>query len=169
MEKPMKKRLDLSRIDPRKAGALAIVGALALLIILLCISISSRAHMQSEYTDARNEIGEALYTELYMLCQTFDQVAVPGAEVQDVIIPGMRDCYLSGQALNTALKNAFGNRYAVLSENDIAALDAAFEAYDAAFRSGKPTDDAQAAMQACIDNVRAILLARYPSGTLKAA
>ena len=169
MEKPTKKRLDLSKIDPKKAAAAIALGVVILLVIVLCITISSRSHIHREYTNARNEIGEVLYTELYMLCQTFDQVTVPGAEVQDTIIPAMRDCYLSGQALNTALKNAFGSRYAVLSEDNIVQLDAAFEAYDAAFRSGKPTEDAQAAMQACIDNVRAILAARYPAGTLKAA
>ena len=166
MEKPMKKRLDLSKIDTKKAAAAIALGVVILLVVVLCITISSRAHIHREYTNARDEIGEVLYTELYMLCQTFDQVTVPGAEIQDVIIPAMRDCYLSGQSLNTALKNAFGNRYAVLSEDDIAQIDAAFEAYDAAFRSGKPTTDAQAAMQACIDNIRAILLSRYPTGTL---
>lgn len=166
MEKPAKKRLDLSKIDPKKAAVATAFGVVILLVVVLCITISSRAHIHSEYTNARNEIGEVLYTELYMLCQTFDQVTVPGAEIQDVIIPAMRDCYLSGQSLNTALKNAFGNRYAVLSENDVAQMDAAFEAYDTAFRSGKPTSDAQAAMQAGIDNIRAILLARYPAGIL---
>lgn len=169
MERSRKKRLEIPRIEPKKAGILGVGVVLIVLIVLLCITINMRSHIQGEYSEARNEIGEVLYTELYMLCQTFDQVEVPGAEVQDVIIPGMRDCYLAALALNEAVTNGFGDRYRVLSPDDIAALDGAFAAYETAFRSGKPTDGAEEAMRVCVADVRDILAARYPSGVLKAA
>lgn len=169
MERPMKKRLEIPKITPKKAGILGVGVVLIVLVVLLCITVNMRAHIQGAYSDARNEIGEVLYTELYMLCQTFDQVDVPGAEIQDIIIPGMNDCYLAALALNEAMTNGFGERYRVLSPDDVAALDNAFASYDTAFRSGKPTDDAEEAMRACISSVRAILAARYPNGVLKAA
>jgi len=169
MEKLRRKRLDLSRIDPRRMGVLAVGGALLLLIVLLCITINMRSHIQSEYTFARNEIGEEAYTELYMLCQTFDQVTVPGQDVQNVVIPTMQDYYLSAQTLNTALGRAFGDEYELLSPENLSALDAAFEAYDSAFRAGKPTGDAQNAMQSCMEMVRSILDGRFKNGVLKAS
>ena len=148
---------------------LAVGGTMVLLIVLLCITINMRSHIQSEYSFARNEIGEEAYTELYMLCQTFDQVTVPGQDVQNVVIPKMQDYYLSAQTLNTALARAFGDRYELLSPDELSALDAAFEAYDSAFRAGKPTDDAQSAMQSCMDMVRSILDSRFRNGVLKAS
>ena len=81
----------------------------------------------------------------------------------------MADYYLCAQTLNTALTGAFGANYSVLSAQHIADLDAAFDAYDTAFRAGHSTDDAQAAMQSCIDAVRELLSARYVGGNLSAA
>lgn len=169
MEKQRKKGLDLSGIDLRKLGVVAVCVTLVVLVILLCITIGMRSNIQSEYANARNEIGEEAYTELYMLCQTFDQVTVPGQDVQNVVIPTMAEYYLAAQTLNTALRNAFGERYAVLSAENIAALDSAFEAYDAAFRAGKSTDSAQSDMGSCMDMIRLILDARFRDGTLRAA
>ena len=169
MAKPQKKRLNLSKIEPRNAIAVAVGALFVVLVALLCITISMRSHIQNEYAGARNEIGEQLYTELHMLCQTFDQVTVPGQDVENVIIPSMADYYLCAQTLNTALTGAFGANYSVLSAQHIADLDAAFDAYDTAFRAGHSTDDAQAAMQSCIDAVRELLSARYVGGNLSAA
>ena len=157
MENHGKKRLDLSEINMRRLGMIGGLAVLLALLIALCITINMRSHIQSEYTNARNEIGEESYTELYMLCQTFDQVTVPGQDVQNGVIPTMQEYYLAAQTLNTALTNAFGERYAVLTGEHIAALDSAFEAYDTAFRGGKSTDSAESAMRSGMDMVRGIL------------
>ena len=169
MGKKRRKSLNLSQIDRKQAAFFGIALAFVALIVLLCITIAMRSHIQNEYASARNEIGEQLYTELHMLCQTFDQVTVPGQDVENVIIPSMADYYLCAQTLNTALTGAFGANYSVLSAQHIADLDAAFDAYDTAFRAGHSTDDAQAAMQSCIDAVRELLSARYTGGNLSAA
>lgn len=169
MENHGKKRLDLSEIDLRRLGMIGGLAVLLALLIALCITINMRSHIQSEYTNARNEIGEEIYTELYMLCQTFDQVTVPGQDVQNGVIPTMQEYYLAAQTLNTALTNAFGERYAVLTGEHIAALDGAFEAYDTAFRGGKSTDNAESAMRSGMDMVRGILETRFRDGSLKAA
>ena len=97
MENQKGKRLNLSKMDVQRIAALAVLVTLIVLIVALCISISMRSHMQSQYTSARDEIGEEVYTELYMLCQTFDQVTVPGQDVQNVVIPTMQDYYLAAR------------------------------------------------------------------------
>lgn len=169
MEKRRGKRPDLPRVNPKTAGVLIGCAAVIALLVLLCISVVMRSHIQSEYTRARNEIGEEMYTQLYMLCQTFDQVTVPGQDVQNVVIPTMEDYYLAAQTLNDALINAFGQQYTVLAQESISALDSAFEAYDSAFRGGKTTQEAQNAMQSCMDMVRSILETRFQDGVLRAA
>lgn len=169
MENQKEKKPALAKMSSKKAGLLSVGITILALVILLCICVASRAHIQSEYAGAREEVGQSVYTELYMLCQTFDQVSVPGADVQDGIIPDMREHYLAAQTLNTVLGSAFGQRYEVLSAEQLAALDGAFEAYDAAFRTGKSTDEAQSAMQSCVDMVRAILNEKFYDGSLKMA
>lgn len=166
MENQREKQMDLSKIDWKKAALLALGALVVLLVILLCISISMRSHIQNKYANAREEIGEMAYTELYMLCQSFDQVSVPGVDVEDGLIPDMREYYLAAKTLNNVLVQCFGEKFGVLTEENLAAMDAAFEAYDVAFRAGKATDDAQAAMQSCVDMVRAVLTERFNDGSL---
>ena len=138
-----------------------------LLLAALCISVVMRSNIQAKYTQARNETGEELYTQLYMLCQTFDQVSVPGQDIENVVIPLMEDYYLAAQTANNVMGNAFGVRYSVLSQDDIDSLDRAFEAYDAAFRGGKTTEEAQAAMQDCMNMIRTHLESRFIDGLVQ--
>lgn len=167
MEKRREKRLDLSGINLKKIGMIAAVAVVVVLVAALCITINMRSHIQNEYTAAKNEIGEQLYTELYMLCQTFDQVTVPGQDVQNGVIPKMKEYYLAAQTLNTAMVNGFGDRYMVLTGEHISVLDAAFEGYDAAFRAGKTTDAAQDAMKSCMEMVRTLLDSRFKDGIIQ--
>lgn len=167
METQENTRLDMRKINFKRVGVLAMGIALAATLTALCITIGIRSNIQSKYSSARDAIGENLYTELYMFCQAYDQISVPGADVQDVILPSMKDYYLAARTLNTALNDAFGESSAVLTDENLSAIDAAFEAYDAAFRAGRSTDDAQAAMTSCIQQIRTLLDTRYSDGVLR--
>lgn len=169
MQKQRAKKPDLPKIDPKKAGVLVGCAVIILLLVTLCITVVMRSNIQSQYTQARNETGEELYTQLYMLCQTFDQVSVPGQDLENVVVPMMEDYYLAAQTLNDVMGNAFGQRYSVLSQDNISALDSAFDAYDAAFRGGKTTEEAQTAMQGCMDMIRTLLESRFRDGIIQPA
>lgn len=166
VENETKKRLDFTRFEWKKAAVGGVCALVVLLVILLCISMGMRSNIQTQYASARAEIGEMAYTELYMLCQTFDQVNIPGVDVQDGLIPDMKEYYLAAQTLNDVLIQCFGEKYGVLTADGVASIDAAFEAYDAAFRAGKTTDEAQTAMQGCVDMVHAVLAERFNDGSL---
>lgn len=156
------------RVDAKRKALVSI--ALALLIILtvaLCISISMRADIQRQYTTARNCSGEALYSNLYILMQTFDMTYVPNTDVQNVILPQMHDYYVASTTLNSLLSTTYGPKYAVLTESDIRDLDNAFSAYNAACASDSPTDLAQSNMQLCMERIKSLLNTRYSQGVLK--
>ena len=157
------KELDLSRINWQKALRLAAYALCAALLIALCINISMRSHIQNQYAKAREELTDSIYTELYMFCQTFDQISVPGVDVQNELIPQMKDHFLAARTLNAAAAKAFGDATALLSGEEETAVDAAFTQYDAAFKTGKATDSAQSAMLSCVQRIRAALEARYPA------
>lgn len=169
MQKQRAKQQELPKIDPKKAGVLVGCAVVILLLVTLCITMVMRSNIQSQYAQARNETGEELYTQLYMLCQTFDQISVPGQDIENVVIPLMKDYYLAAQTVNDVMGNAFGARYSVLTQDDIAALDKAFEAYDAAFRGGKTTQEAQTAMQDCMNMIRTLLESRFIDGVIRPA
>ena len=169
MQTQREKQQELLKFDPKKAGVLVGCAIMILLLAALCISVVMRSNIQAKYTQARNETGEELYTQLYMLCQTFDQVSVPGQDIENVVIPLMEDYYLAAQTANNVMGNAFGVRYSVLSQDDIDSLDRAFEAYDAAFRGGKTTEEAQAAMQDCMNMIRTLLESRFIDGVVQPA
>jgi len=169
MQKRRAMQLTLPKIDLKKAGVWIGYAAAAVLLVILCITVVMRSNIQSQYTQARSETGEELYTQLYMLCQTYDQLSVPGQDIENVVIPLMEDYFLAAQTVNDVMGNAFGQRYSVLSQDDIAALNSAFEAFDAAFRGGKTTEEAQSAMHSCMDMIRMLLDSRFRDGVIQPA
>ena len=163
-----------SRVDAvwtPKQKALMIAGCvlIAALIVALCISIGMRANIQREYTTARNQTGQALYDNLFILMQTFDSTAVPNIDVRNAILPQMRDYYMASVTLNQLLSQNYGPRYAVLSEGDINDLTAAFTGYETAYQNNTATDLARSNMQLCMDRIKELLNTRYSQGVLKPA
>ena len=158
-----------SRLSSRKKAVAVTVACLILaLVITLCISIGMRANIQREYTAARNRAGEALYSNLYILMQTFDMTKVPNTDVKGAILPQMRDYYIASITLNNLISNTYGPRYAVLTETDIEDLTNAFTGYERAYTNNTSTDLAQSNMQLCMDRVRELLNSRFSQGVLKA-
>lgn len=161
---------DISKMNHREKALLCIIaGMMVALIVLTCISINTRVNMQREYSAVRDRIGESLYSNLYMLTQTFDMTSVPNADIRNSVIPQMKNYFIASTTLNEALANCYGRHYQVLTDSDISSLRTTFNAYDAAFRSDAPTDLAQADMQSCMDRVRELLNTRFSEGRLMRA
>lgn len=142
---------------------------LVVLIVVLCISINMRTHIQREYTAVRDKMGESLYSNLYMMIQTFDMVSVPNADVQNSILPQMEHYYIASTTINDLLTQTYGQKYAVLSSSDISSLNNAFTSYKTAFQEGSSTDLAYTDMQNCMSMLRELLTSRFSEGVLKAA
>ena len=168
MQKTKAKMPSLRGLSKRQALVCAGVILLIALLSISCISINMRSHIQSEYAAVRNGFGEALYSNLYMLMQTFDMASVPNADMQNAILPQMKEYYIASTALNDAIIKAYGEKYRVLSADNIAAIDKAFDAYSTAFRDGTATDLAKADMQTCMETIRSLLSSRFSEGVLKA-
>ena len=150
-----------------KAAIFTAAALLIVLVVALIVSNGMRANMQREYTSVRQQTGEALYSNLYILTQTFDMTTVPGADVQNAILPQMKQYFNASITLNSLLKQAYGAKYAVLSDSDINDVNAAFAVYDAAFANGTSTDLAQSDMQLCMGRIRELLSSRFGEGGLK--
>ncbi|MBR1560172.1 MAG: hypothetical protein IJ646_08030 [Clostridia bacterium] len=170
MEKLKTRLPSLSQLNHREKALLCvIIGLIVAIVVVTCISINIRVNMQREYTGVRDKLGESLYSNLYMLTQTFDMTSVPNADVKNSIIPQMKNYFIAATTLNEAVVNNYGQRYQVLTDADVSTLRTTFNAYDAAFRSDAPTDLAQADMQGCMDRVKELLSSRYSEGILRAS
>jgi len=169
MQKNRAKMPSLRRLTKRQALVCGSVILLIALVALLCISINMRSHIQHEYAKVRNGLGESLYSNMYMMMQTFDMSNVPNADMENAILPQMKAYYIASKTLNEELIKAYGEKYRVLSTENIAIIDKAFEAYETAFRDGTATDLAKTNMQACMDTIRSLLSSRFSEGILKAA
>ena len=160
----------ISELNRREKALLSLCAALlAAILVITCISINIRSNMQREYSAARNQVGSSLYSNLYMLTQTFDMTSVPNADIKNAVIPQMKNYFIASATLNDLLVSIYGQRYQVLSEGDVSTLRSAFSAYDAAFRSDAPTDLVQADMQLCMERVKELLNTRYSEGILRPA
>ena len=151
-----------------KAIIVAALAVILALLIALCISIGMRANIQREYTATRDQAGQMLYDNLFILMQTFDSTAVPNIDVRNNILPQMRDYYIASVTLNNLIGQTYGSRNAVLSESDINDLTSAFTSYETAYKNNTSTDLAQSNMQLCMDRVKELLNTRYSQGVLKA-
>ena len=157
------------RLSARKKAIVYIaVAVLIALIVALCISINMRSNIQGQYTAARNKAGEALYSNLYILMQTFDMTSVPNTDVENAILPQMRDYFIASVTLNNLITQTYGARYTVLTEGDVNDMTAAFTAYEAAYSNNTSTDLAWSNMRACMDRVKELLNTRYSQGVLRA-
>ena len=133
---------------------------LACLIAGLCISIHMQSNIRSKYSSAAAQLETQLYEQLCGLTQTFDYIGNPNVNVQYTLIPELNEKYAAVSALNTALRDGFGKKYAVLSDELTAAFDTAFEEFETAFREGSATGLAEADMRACMDEIQ-ILINEY--------
>ena len=138
-----------------------LAGALAALIVALCITIHMRSNIQSRYSQAQAQIQEQTFQHMISMTSLFSRIDDPTVDVQHKLIPGLRAEYSAVEALNTALTEGFGSRSAVLSAELTSAFSAAFEEYSNAYREGRATGLAQDDMAACINEIQLMIDERY--------
>ena len=159
-QKRVNLKLNPRVILPCVAALIALV-----LIVLVCIFAANANSARNEYAQARDSIGEDLYTDIYMFARSYDGVTLAGADIQGDILPLMRDYYTAAIALDDAIVNAYGQRYQLLDATTREAVDEAFEAFDDAFAQGASTTDAVSNMSACVQSVEQLLTTRYDAAT----
>ena len=143
-------------------AAAIVLGAVLVLLVCLCISIHMRANIQKKYSAAVKQMQEDAYQHLISMTELFARVEDPNVDVRNKLIPELRVQYTAASALNSVLCESCGAKEAVLSPELSAAFDSAFEQYATAYRNGAATGLAQADMAACIEEVQAMILLRYP-------
>lgn len=143
-----------------KAAAI-VFGIVLILIIGLCITIHMHSNIQKKYSSAVEQMQEQTYQNLISMTELFARIDDPTVDVRYKLIPELKAQYTAAAAVNSVLTNACGEKKAVLSAEQIAAFDAAFEAFATAYRTDSATGLAQADMGACIEEVQAMITARY--------
>ena len=138
-----------------------LIGAIAVLVVALCISIYMRANIQNRYSSARAQIQEQTFQHMIAMTELFARVDDPSVDVQHKLIPGLKAEYAAVDALNTVLASGFGASSAVLSSEQISAFEAAFAEYASAYREGRATGLARDDMAACIADVQRMIDERY--------
>ena len=159
-QKRVKQVLNARVILPIVAALIALV-----LIVLVCIFAANANSARNEYAQARDSLGEDLYTSLYMFIRSYDGVTLAGADVQGEILPSMRSYYTAATALDDAIATAYGQRYRLIDSAAREAIEAAFKAFDDAFAQGDSTNDAVGSMSACVQGVEQLLTTRYDAAT----
>ncbi len=149
------------REQPLAAQRIAILALALALIAVICIFSGSLANIHSEYAQARNELGISVYSYLNTMYGTYQSAGQPGADLQNSLLPSMRQSYGNAQTLDDAMTRCYGPAYQVLTATVRAAFNDAFSAYESAFRMGKSTSVADNSMEACMNSLESILLTRF--------
>lgn len=147
--------------NPAMVQKIACLILAVLLIMTICIFSASLSNMQDAYSSSRNELGERIYSNLYMMYSSYQGALQPGANVQDDILPRMQKYYTAAQTLDDAMAGCFGETYRVLTSTVKSSLNDAFDAYSGAYRMGKSTATAESSMNACMNSLESLLLTRF--------
>lgn len=159
---PIKAKLAVWTKNKALVKACAIVfGVVLVLIVCLCISIHMRSNIQKKYSTVVAQMQEQTYQNLISMTELFARIDDPTVDVRYKLIPELKAQYTAAAAVNSVLTNSCGEKQAVLSTEQVAAFDAAFESYATAYRTNAATGLAQADMAACIEEVQAMIDARY--------
>lgn len=143
-----------------KAAAI-VFGIVLVLVISLCITIHIHSNIQKKYSATVEQMQEQTYQNLISMTELFARIDDPTVDVRYKLIPELKAQYTAASAINSVLINACGEKKAVLSAEQVAAFDAAFESFATAYRTNAATGLAQADMAACIEEIQAMISARY--------
>lgn len=138
-----------------------IPAVLLALVLITCISLFMRMHIQNKYSNAASQMQEQTYQALISMTELFSRVDDPNVDVQNKLIPMLKGEYSTVASLNAALTENFGKRYAVLSKKQIEAFEDAFAEYDEAYQIGNATGLARDDMAACLAEVQVMIDDRY--------
>ena len=170
MEAHKAKDRGIPKISTRLILRIAAIAVAAAMVAALCISIFNTRNIQSRYTAVRNALGDEVYQNLYMMIRRGEELGLAGADVQGTVLPAMKEYFIVARAFDRCLGASYGSRYAVLSEDELSALQRAFDAYDAAFKGGRSTDEPMAQLTQTLARVSETLALRYDeAGVLKPA
>ena len=161
LEQLRQKWTELSKKPNFKRNAIIACCAVATLLLALCISIIIRSNIQSKYANAIYQTQEETYQNLIEMTQLFARIDDPDVDVRNKLIPALKAKYTAARSLNEALISGYGKENAVLSDELVAAFDAAFDSYALAYRQGTPTGLARADMRKCIEDIQKMIDARY--------
>ena len=164
-------RIDLTpimRFGWKRLVNIAVCAVCVILLIVCCAVGSSAASTRSAYNGVRKSIGQETYNSIYLFCQTFDQVNVPSIDVENYLIPQMKEYYTEAKIRSEILEESFGSSWRVLEPAMITNLDNAFSLYDTAFQNDQSTDEAKSAMTSCVSALRTLMDSRFSGGNLTA-
>lgn len=139
----------------------ATIGAIALLLILVCILSIMQMNMHRKYTSVAEGITEQIFQNLSTMEELFSYVDQENIDVRNKLIPQMRMQYTAVKELNTVLINNYGIRYAVLSQQQLDDFDAAFKEYNTAIDSGLSLNLARDDMAILLSQVQDMINAHY--------
>lgn len=142
-------------------AAIIVLSVVLVLVICLCITIHMRSNIHKKYSNTIALMQEQTYQNLIEMSELFARIDDPTVDVRYKLIPELKAHYTAAANLNSVLTNACGEKKAVLSAAQVAAFDAAFESFATAYRTSSATGLAQADMAACMEEVQAMITARY--------
>ena len=123
------------------------------LIVALCISICMRSNMHEKYSVTIARLQAHAYQNMTEMTQLFARIDEPDVDVRGKLLPTLKSHYAAVAAINDAL-GAVDQKNTLLSAEQIAAFDAAFEQYETAYRQGSATGLAKADLLSCMEDVQ---------------
>lgn len=156
----VKAKLALWSKDKWLVRLACILAALLLaLLVTCCISIFMRSNIQKKYSSAIDQMQAQGYQHMTAMTELFSRIDDPDVDVRNKLIPELKSHYTGLSTVNAVLLDC-GRKHALLSPEQTAAFDAAFELYTAAYRQGSATGLARADMAACIEDVQVMVAER---------
>lgn len=151
----------IDRYPPETVRRTGILLLVCILLLTSCISVAVCIHQNNEYTDARNDLGERIYTYLYRMVDRYHMSTGDPQDMLSNVLPDMEEWFTVAVELNSYLTATYGRRYTLLSSERIETVNAAFIAAEKSYATGLGLQETESSMDACINGIETLLMQRF--------
>ncbi|MEG0935134.1 MAG: hypothetical protein RSJ41_06055 [Clostridia bacterium] len=137
-------------------ACLAVVLAL---VVALGIVWAGKNRAEAAYQQGREQLAEAIQTDLNAARRSFDKSSMPGTDVQGEVLPEMKEYLYAAKQMNRAMRDIYGE--AVLDDETFQQLQVAISGVNQKITGGQSTKQAIEVLASCMNEVETDLNTRF--------
>ena len=152
-----------AQLEKSKRWILAGTAAAVIVALLITIAVlDSRLESAAQRSDQiLLSITQELQSELVFALGTYNGIYSTGADVENSILPTVRQHLNTATAHNNILTNGFGSAYSVFTQDLYNRLEHFYSEYELARSANRSTDSAMEMLDSCMHDIETIVLTRF--------
>lgn len=142
-----------------------VAGIVVALTVALVVVTNSGKNTGVLLRQSEESLISSVYASITSLERSYEAMSLPGADVENDILPKMRLNLNAAKTVNKILVDVYGDDRAVLSDDMFTQIDESISYMESVIEMGKSQDDAKTQMGQCMEKVQIAMMQRFPQDT----